>query len=807
MSFRNLLSVLFLLITSTLYSQSQHFNQPLGDLVSHTAENNVLTGKTTRGNFRITVYSSTIVRVQVTQTETFNDFSYAVVGIPQQVRTTLREESSQFLLSTDSMDVIITKKPVRFKMLTKKGQVINEDDQAFGTSWLGEEATTYKKLQEGERFVGLGEKTGNLDRRGQAYTNWNTDYFAYPSTANALYVTTPFYIGIHHTLVYGIFLDNSSKTHFNFGASTNRFSSFTAEEGEMNYYFIHHATVSKIIESYTFLTGRMQMPPLWSLGLQQSRYSYYPDREVLNIARTFREKSIPADVIYLDIHYMDKFKIFSWDQSRFPEPKKMMDELKSMGFHTAVILDPGIKTEKGYKPYDDGIARDVFVKYPDKTNYTAEVWPGWCHFPDFTKPSVRTWWGDQFKGYVDAGVEGFWNDMNEPSSWGQSTPDLIEFDFDGHKATHRTARNVYGLTMARSTFEGTKKLLEGKRPFVLTRSGYSGIQRYSAVWTGDNVGTDEHMLLGVRLVNSMGLTGIPVTGMDVGGFTGGGSEKLFARWVTIGAFSPFFRIHANANTREQEPWSNGESVESIAKDFVSLRYKLMPYLYSTFFEASVTGVPVNRSLVLEHPHEALIYDARYQNQFMFGPSILVAPGESTKDLYKVFLPEGDWYDLYSDRPLKGPRELIAEASVDHLPLFVKGGSIIPVQSVVQHLLQSPSDTLELHVFGGSEASTFTYYEDDGLTYAYQHGDLYKREMKFDPKKQSMRLAKVEGNRASKFKKVKFIFHDLHAKQITVNGKKIGISSSSFRWMSAQPGLHVQAVVTDLSPGALEVTWQ
>jgi alpha-glucosidase len=802
-----LLTNLFFLFTCSLYSQILNGNKSLGSLSTYTFENGVLKATTTAGNFKLVVYSPNILRLQITQDEVFGDFSYALVAKPLSANSLLKEEATRLILSTDSIDVYISKNPVRFKMTNKHGLVINEDDEAFGTSWLGEEVSTYKKLQEGERFIGLGEKTGNLDRRGQAYTNWNTDYFAYPGTANAIYMTTPFYIGVHHQMVYGIFMDNSSKSHFNFGASNNRFSSFTAEEGEMNYYFIYHSSVPKIIESYTFLTGRMQMPPLWSLGLQQSRYSYYPDTEVLSIAKTFREKSIPADVIYLDIHYMDKYKIFSWDKDRFSNPKKMIDGLKALGFHTAVILDPGIKVEKNYKPYDDGISKNMFVKYPDQSNYTAEVWPGWCHFPDFTNPDVRTWWGDQFKEYVDVGIEGFWNDMNEPASWGQSTPDLVEFNFDGKRATHRTARNVYGLNMTRSTFEGTKKLLKGTRPFLLTRSGYSGIQRYSAVWTGDNVASDEHMMLGVRLVNSMGLTGVPVTGMDVGGFTGGGNEKLFARWITIGAFSPFFRIHANANTREQEPWSNGEYVEGIAKDFISLRYKLMPYLYSIFYEASVSGMPVNRSLAMNYPFETMVYNTQYQNQFLFGPSLLVAPGESTKDYYKVFLPGNEWYDLYEDKYYKGNEEFIAEASVDHLPVFVKGGSIIPMQSVVQHLLEKPSDTLDVHVYHGSDMNSFMYYEDDGVSYAYENGEYYKRKIEFNPKIRSITFEKALGSMSTKFKFVKVVFHGFaNMPEGKVNGKKIRLSRANINLIGNRSINGVQTLITDFNSNMIKISW-
>jgi alpha-glucosidase len=275
------------------------------------------------------------------------DFSYAVIKPLEKTNWTSSEDNLKIILQTDSLLLNIQKTPLRLSFSDKKNNILNEDDPAFGTSWIGTEMTTYKKLQDGERFIGLGEKTGNLDRRGSAYVNWNNDYFGYPANADPLYQTIPFYIGIHHTVAYGIFLDNTYKSTFNFGASNNRFSSFTVDDGEMNYYFISGANIPSLIQSYTSLTGRIEMPPVWSLGYQQCRWSYYPDKEVLNLARTFREKNIPADVIYLDVHYMDAYKVFTFHPERFPDPKQMIDELKKMGFHLVVIVDPGIKVEKG----------------------------------------------------------------------------------------------------------------------------------------------------------------------------------------------------------------------------------------------------------------------------------------------------------------------------------------------------------------------------------------------------------------------------------------------------------------------------
>jgi alpha-glucosidase len=765
---------LFLSLTLTSMVSAQKLNTSLGNLVDFKKTESGIEGKTSFGDFKVIVYNSSVFRIRLAQNNGFDNITYGAIAEPvKNTKFTIQDTEKSITISTDSITLIIQKSPVRYSFFNKKNQLLNEDDPSFGTSWIGDQVTTYKKLQKDEKFIGLGEKTGNLNRRGEGYTNWNTDFYAYPANADPIYLTIPFYLGIHGGTQYGIFMDNPYKSHFNFGASTDRFSSFTAEDGEMNYYFFGGSAVSKIIEDYSWLTGRMEMPPLWSLGYQQCRWSYYPDQEVLRIAKTFREKLIPADVIYLDIHYMDAYKIFTWHPVRFPEPRKMLSELKSLGFHTTVIVDPGIKVEKGYKSYEEGIKENLFLKYPDQSNYTGQVWPGWCHFPDFTNPQAREWWGNSFKGYVEDGIDGFWNDMNEPATWGQRFPDLVEFDFEGQKGTHKKGHNIYGMNMARATFEGTRKLLNGRRPFVLTRAGYSGVQRYSAVWTGDNQANDEHMMAGVRLLNSMGLSGIPFVGMDIGGFTGNPSKELFARWISIGALTPFCRAHVSAGNKDQEPWSFGEQVEEISRNYIQLRYNLMPYIYSKFYESSQNGMPVMRSLAINYTHDPKIYDWKYQNQYFFGDALLIAPSESNKDLTRVYLPEKDFYDFYNDKYYSGSEEIIASSPIDRLPVFVRGGSIIPMQSPVQNLSEKPNDTLFIHVYNGKANNSFLYYEDDGDTYQFKSGSFYSRMIRFNPAKRSIDLDPVQGSYASKFKILKVIFHGFSElkKELIVDGNK------------------------------------
>lgn len=736
-------------------------------------------GKSARARFNIRFFSQFIVNIRFCQTEgdspdgnqpSFEDFSYSVVERAVSPALTVTKNPKEIKVQSEQLKIRIDIESSLISIFNKEGKLLNEDEPGLGTSWNGEQVTTYKKLQKDERFIGLGEKTGPLDRKGQGYQHWNTDAFAYGTGSDPLYCSIPFYIGVHEQGVYGIFFDNTHKTFFNFGASNNRFSSFSADTGEMNYYFIGGNSVAEIIQHYSWLTGKMEMPPLWSLGFQQCRYSYYPDKEVSTLATTFRDKQIPADAIVLDIHYMDAYKIFSWHPQHFKEPDKLIAELKSKGFEVVVMCDPGIKVEKGYGPYDEGVVQHAFIKYADGKNYEGNVWPGWCHFPDFTKPETRDWWAKWMKTYSDKGINGYWNDMNEIATWGQMMPENIVFDFEGNQSTSRRGRNIYGLMMAKASYEGAKKNLKGKRPFNLTRSGFAGIQRYAAVWTGDNVSYDEHMMLGVRLVNSLGLSGIPFAGYDVGGFVGEASSKLFARWIAIGSLSPFFRGHSMINTRDSEPWSYGEDTEQISRNYIRFRYKLMPYIYSCFYEASKTGMPIQRSLAIDYTYESRIYQSNYQHQYLFGPSILVCPVESDKELMKVLLPHGPWYYLFNGKLFEGNQEITIECPPHKLPIFIKGSSIIPMQDIGQNT-KYKSALLYIHVYKGENDCAFDLYSDDGETYKFQKGAFAVRTLSYQPTKKKIIIGAVKGSYRPSTKKIKIILHGFDLKSISLFKKK------------------------------------
>jgi alpha-glucosidase len=769
-----------------------HGIKDAGNILTYNVSDTGVIARCENADVRISVYSPAIIRVDVSFDRMFDAFSYAVEATPQANLHTFLNSDGFVEINTGDFIAIINKHPFAVTFKTSAGEIINSDEPGLYGSSVENRVTAYKTLQKGERFIGLGEKCGGLDKRSKACTNINTDSFAYGVDADPLYTTFPFYIGLHKGLCYGIFLDNTFQSDFNFGASNNRFASFGARGGNLNYYFIHQPTVAKIIESYVHLTGRMPLPPLWSLGYHQNRYSYYPDTEVLRIANTLREKKIPCDSITLDIHYMDQYRLFTWDKTRFGNPKELLDKLKDAGFRTTVIVDPGIKTDTADN------AGDIFLKYVDGRDYEGQVWPGWCKFPDFTNPEAAEWWAEQLKTLLDKGVAGIWNDMNEISTWGQAMPDNIVFHFGGEKASHLKARNIYGLQMVRASYEAYVKH-NRTRPFMLTRSAFSGIQRYSAVWTGDNTADDSHLLMGVRMLTGMGITGVAFTGMDIGGFLGEPSPNLYARWMQIGAFVPYMRNHKQINTKSSEPWTYGEEVLEIARNCINLRYRLLPYIYSTFREASLTGMPVMRTLAIKHSFDDNVYDKRFENQYCFGDAFLVAPFDSIQKYGEIYFPEGERYNLYDDSAVAGQTTRIEPLSIHKLPVYVNESSIIPMQDLVQHTDMNPGNTLYIHLYKGKRPNAFNYYEDDGESFDYLSGIYCERQIRYNPIENSVIMDAVKGSYRSKFTRLKFILHGFaNIGNVSVNDRTVTVFDEQISFLDPISAFEPQADITVLS---------
>lgn len=654
----------------------------------------------------------------------------------------LRDERTSYELAFPDLAVSVQKSPCRVVVRqVRSGAVLMEDDPGLGIGWHGPEVKTWKVIAPGERFFGLGEKTGSLDLRGRELVLWNTDNPHHDNQSDPLYQSIPFFIGIRDGAAYGVFFNNSYRSRFNFGAGNLRYYAFSAEGGVLDYFVIAGPTVPEVVRRYTALTGRTRMPPLWALGYQQCRWSYYPDTEVLRIARTFREKRIPADVIYLDIDYMDGYRVFTWHPTYFPRPKQLMETLGGMGFKVAVIIDPGIKADTTYWVAQQGLAGDHFLKYPDGELYVGEVWPGPSYFPDFSRAATRHWWGSLFKGLVDLGVRGFWNDMNEPAVWGQAFPNEVVFDDDGVGSCAKKLHNLYGSLMAQATYDGVRAVRPDLRPLVITRAGFAGEQRFTAVWTGDNQATWEHLEMGVRMLQGLGVSGIPFVGTDVGGFGGTPTPELFARWIQFGSVSPFFRTHTHYGSPDQEPWSFGDHVEEIATETITLRYGMLPYFYSLFWEARTTGAPLIRPLFWRFQNDPRVYEADSQTEFLLGNHLLVAPVvRGGQDMRRVYLPEGRWIDLAAEAVRVGPGTVTVDAPLERMPVLLGEGGILVSQEPMQFVGERTPRLLLIDAFPGDAQTSFTLYEDDGETYAYERGAYRTTELSCGREGETVRFA-------------------------------------------------------------------
>jgi alpha-glucosidase len=760
----------------------------LGAVTSYEKTAHGIAGRTAAAEFAVEVWSPQVIRVIVTPQGSTRNVGYALVSDkpPGDAAFSVAATDALVSLKTSAITAEVELRPdLRVTFKDSDGAVLNEDlpGQELGITVEGRKVTAYKRLQDGERFIGMGEELGNLDRRGSVITLKNTDNFRYDDPKVPMYVSIPFFTGLHHGKAYGLFFNNSYRSVFNFGASNKRFASFAFDGGALDEFFIHDDSVAKILEHYTALTGRMPLPPRWSLGYQQSRCSYYPEDQVMFIARTFRSKQIPLDGIVLDADYLHEYQPFRINKERFPDMRRLADTLRGMNIELTASVNPGIAIDDTYEQYQSALKEDVLLRYVDGELWIADIAPNTNHFVDFSDPRGRRWWIDNMKLYQDVGIHGLWNDMNEPAIDGQAIPDNVAFDFDGQKTSALEAQNYYGMLMARAAYESAEEFGGNRRPFVLSRSGFAGIQRYAAVWSGDNQAKDEHILLGVLLVNQMGLSGVPFTGPDLGGYIGDGNKDLFRRWVEVGVFAPYLRNHRGQYQAANEPWAYGEEAEAISKAYIGFRYALMPYLYSTFREAAETGMPVSRSLSIDDPFDANVYGPEHQYEFLFGPALLVNPMTSQERRKATYLPAGPWYDIFTDERLEGGRVVAADYAGHRLPIFAKGSAIIPMQRPVQSTRDEPGPVLTVHVFNGTERSEFAYYDDDGETLDYRRGKFRKRTIAFDPAARQLRFSRPEGDFDSPFRRIRLVLHGFgDIGGATVNGKASTLQSQVVRML-------------------------
>lgn len=617
-------------------------------------------------------------------------------------------------------------------------------------------------ISPGTSLYGTGEQAGPLLRNGRRAMMWTSDSFGYDERTPSVYQSQPWILAVRpNGTAFGVIVESTWRVKLDLCATDPGAILVECEGPSPAVTIIDGASAEEVLGVLARLTGTMPMPPLWALGYQQCRWSYEPESRVREIAKGFREHRIPCDVIWLDIDYMKAFRCFTVDQSKFPDMKAMTADLRREGFRTVAMIDPGLSAEADYFAYTSGREGGHFVRVVGTeqkptavvTNqarallglppvedtrdgelseggtreYRGAVWPGPCAFPDFTRARTRRWWAAFYKEFMALGFGGVWNDMNEPAVFdgpGKSMPNAVMHEADeelGGPGPHAKYHNVYGMQMVRASREGIAAANPDKRPFVLTRSNFLGGHRYAATWTGDNIANQSHFRWSVSMVLNLGLSGQPFVGPDIGGFADTTSPELFARWMGVGALLPFARAHkikewAGKPVADHEPWSFGEPWTGLCRRAIERRYRLLPYFYTLFEEASRTGLPVCRPAFWADPRDARLRSA--DGMFLIGSDVLVVCDFNATG------------DPHPEQP-PVPAEFVRMGSVDEgeamLPrLYQRRGSVVPLAPLMQHTGEKPWDPLTLSTAAGADGrAKGTMYMDAGDGHEHVRGQFVR----------------------------------------------------------------------------------
>jgi alpha-glucosidase len=707
------------------------------------------------------------------------------------VEVSMQESEEELTLSTTAATARVALNPLRIGFADPSGREFAVDDEELGmgavetpgadvfSAPLGSPVRLYKRREAGERYFGCGERTSGLEKTGSHQVFYNVDPpLGHTASFNNLYSSIPFTFSITNGRAHGLFFDNTHRVEFDLALEDENRAYYGAEGGAIVYYVFCGPTPGDVVDRYTELTGRIPMPPLWTLGNQQCRYSYINEEEVREVARGFRERDIPCDVIYLDIHYMDGYRVFTWNEDRFPDPRRLICDLQEQGFRVVTIVDPGVKVDENYSVYTEGRERDLYCKTREGEEYHNAVWPGVCAFPDFTNPETREWWGENQRVLTDVGVAGIWCDMNEPALFipdGATMPDDVVHPGGraGEARWHAQIHNTYGSLMARAAREGLLELRPDERPFVITRAGYAGLQRHAMHWTGDNSSWWEHLWMSMPQLQNLALSGVAWAGVDVGGFGGDTNGELLARWTEFGVFQPYCRNHTTIGTRRQEPWAFGEPYEAVCRKMIKLRQRLLPYLYSLFDECHRTGAPILRPLLFDYPADETTYTA--DDEFLLGDALLVAPITRPGIEHRhVYLPEGTWFHYYSGERFEGPVHILAHAPLGEPALYVKGNSAIPMGPDAAHTGERPNDPLTLLVYPAKGKGESTIYEDAGNGFGYEEGEYARRKISCESwdDRIILRLGERQGSFVPERREVRLELRGITtAQSVTVNDEE------------------------------------
>src|SRR3954453_3575234 len=726
-----------------------------------------------RERLRVDVIRDDVVRFKVSRGGAFDETpTFAVCADLDAERPAFDVERGDGIvrLRTRALVVSLWLEPFRLDVHRPDGsRVVETARDADGRPWpyatLNDAFVVRRRCRPGDPVYGLGEKSGRHNRRRRDFTLRNTDILQSDATAeftdaldpddpradvksvefDPYYVSIPFF---HHQdpetgAVAGSFVDNGYRAAYELSRPEEYRIHFAG--GQYTEYVFAGPEIRDVVAAYTWLTGRAAPPPMWALAYHQCRWFRYTQQSMEALAARHRAEDLPCDALWLDIEYMDGYRVFTWDTEAFPDVPAMLGRLSEQGFRVVTIVDPGVKHEPGYRVFDDAVQRDVLCRTEGGDIYVGEVWPRATAFPDFVTEEGRAWWGELNAEHVRSGIAGIWNDMNEPAT-GDIPPDPMRFGRGAH--SHARFHNQYALLMAMATTSGLREALPERRPFVLSRAGFAGIQRYAANWLGDNLSRWDHLWLSMPMAMGFGLSGQPFVGADVGGFHGHSNAELFLRWMQYGTLTPFCRNHSEIGNVDQYAWTWGDVVTDLVREAIRLRYRLLPYLYAAFLASAETGAPVQRPLVFDHQYDPAVRDL--DDEYLLGADLLVAPvfvaGATARP---VSLPAGGWYDWHTDETFAGRRWLLVDTPMERIPIFARAGAVIPMWP------EAPASTaghhprvVELHLFvpfeDGEPRSLLQ--EDDGETTAALGGARYRTTFVLERRGSRVTLrAEVEGD--------------------------------------------------------------
>jgi len=644
---------------------------------------------------RVELVAPDTVRVRLNPLGQFSARSSGAVvaSSAQSFDVTIHDTAAATYLFTERLIVIAGKSPFGVVVLRADGSLVCADiERGVGWDTVSGLIVDQKFAPPDERYFGAGLRGGPIDRRGRVFVMKNVDWGGYGEFTDPLYSTTPFFYGLRGGAAYGLFLDGPALPFFDFDSRGLGLLLFGSFGGELDYYLMAGPEPAGVARAYARLTGTPPLPPLWALGYHQSRFGYASQTELLDLAATFRQLQIPCDALYLDLDYMDNLQLFTWNSARFPDPVAMNRQLDQAGFKTVNIVDPVALRADRLWPTLAG--QRFFLADHAGAPLVNSIFYGDVSWIDFTNPGAGQWYKEALKTFLQTGVGAVWNDLNEPAQ--NFMPEAI-YSFGGEQRTDLEARNLYALRETALSYAAQLELRPQTRPWVLSRAGYSGIQRYAANWSGDTLSSFDSLRVCVQTSLSMGLSGQNQFGHDIGGFLGAPSAELFIRWLEFGSFTTLFRTHSINTSPPREPWRFGEPYTSLARNIINERYRLLPYIYTLFESAAQSGDPALAPTVFYFPADARTY--AQDREFMLGPHLLVAPvvaeGAVTRTVY---LPGGDWIERATDRVFTGGQEVTVAAPLGQTPVFVRAGAIIPSAEVVQSTSAPSAPHLNLDIY-------------------------------------------------------------------------------------------------------------